>query len=605
MGRGMWLCGYAQGLRTNTWMGTLDPDNPDSTDSDGDCLPDWWEQLYGLDPNDATGENGKWGDPDGDGLNNLAEYLAGTDPFNGDTNGDGIGDYDSPRGAYALTDGEMYTDGDGMPDVWESLNGLDPQKYDAHLDLDNDGWSNYSEYQAGTSPNNQYDYPQPLVSGIANYYGNRTGMLRFYAYETNTMDGAPQITKVGTDSLVAEVVGQADGTMIFSGRLPLTPIDVTTVVRISATLTNGVFVTFTFTGPESYTYSGAGADYGANLNYVNGRFTLRWASAEVPALGANVSVEYSFVNRNAAGFSLSGFKEGDFYMLALLDGNGNGSFNSGEPMGIMDDQPEYLSYSSMSGVRVLLTDTRPGFGRFSWTGSTTATGNYPVVINKISESGAPTILQRTVAYPRNYFHEWDFQLAGIEGLMAGTYQWWMGTQNGTFSINWPSSLATPTLVYPRGDKLYYSRNEFGWTMDGNCPMAHIQIRRGSTEGALVTDEYVRVPWMDSKNVYRDWMNDYAGDWGNGVYYWRVAGWIPPRESAWSDWQTFNVDLSTTNSCWISGDIYYYGKAPATRIIVEAFDNRGFGGHHLQLGKMLLYHARPAKGLLLCARLPGC
>ncbi|MBE7501797.1 MAG: hypothetical protein HS113_16125 [Verrucomicrobiales bacterium] len=42
-------------------------------DSDGDGLPDWWEQLHGadLDPD---------GDADGDGRTNLAEFRAGTDP---------------------------------------------------------------------------------------------------------------------------------------------------------------------------------------------------------------------------------------------------------------------------------------------------------------------------------------------------------------------------------------------------------------------------------------------------------------------------------------------------------------------------------------------
>ncbi|MDD5484240.1 MAG: hypothetical protein PHP98_11430, partial [Kiritimatiellae bacterium] len=131
----------ARSTATNSWLSGLG-DDPDSTDSDGDGLPDWWEQMYGLDPNDPNGENGAWGDPDNDGLNNRAEYLAGTDPNNSDTHGTGVGDYDYHAGLYTRTLGEIYMDGDGMPDIWEIQYGLDPYHYDAHLDKDGDGWSN-------------------------------------------------------------------------------------------------------------------------------------------------------------------------------------------------------------------------------------------------------------------------------------------------------------------------------------------------------------------------------------------------------------------------------------------------------------------------------
>jgi len=98
-----------------------------SLDTDGDGVPDWWEEKHGLDPSDPADAAL---DADADGLSNLAEFLAGTDP--------------------RLSD----TDGDGMPDGWETRHGLCAFVAEAALDdPDGDGLVNLEEARFGTDPN--------------------------------------------------------------------------------------------------------------------------------------------------------------------------------------------------------------------------------------------------------------------------------------------------------------------------------------------------------------------------------------------------------------------------------------------------------------------
>lgn len=115
-------------------------------DMDGDGMPDAWESANGL--NNLV--NDTLGNPDGDYLNNLAEYNAGTRPQ--------VPDFAATKfdvsGLFVLSLRSLVPDqdGDGMPNAWEVANGLNSGVNDSTLDLDLDGLSNLAEYNAGWNP---------------------------------------------------------------------------------------------------------------------------------------------------------------------------------------------------------------------------------------------------------------------------------------------------------------------------------------------------------------------------------------------------------------------------------------------------------------------
>lgn len=175
--------------------GTDPNDEKSFPDADEDGLPDAWEYLHFGDL--AQGPDG---DPDGDLNGNLEEYLAGTSPTNAfdypDADDDGLNDgwevfhfgLEGEERAETLArvapgadpDGDLFdneaeflartdpddplsspdTDGDGLPDGWEVLYFREGDedlatvvgKYGGNDDPDDDGFSNFLEFAAGTDP---------------------------------------------------------------------------------------------------------------------------------------------------------------------------------------------------------------------------------------------------------------------------------------------------------------------------------------------------------------------------------------------------------------------------------------------------------------------
>jgi len=186
-------------------------------DTDGDGLPDLYEQLIGTDaavadtdqdqlPDgyevktlnsdptnanslDVTQNDGAY-DSDKDGLSNYEEYTLGTDPLTADSDHDGLSDGDEVN-TYGADPLKSDTDGDGLSDGDEIALGLNPLV----VDTDGDGIPDNEEKIEQSLSYTEEDTTTPIREVTLSFCG------------TGNISSTTEITPVDDNVFVSNVAG--------------------------------------------------------------------------------------------------------------------------------------------------------------------------------------------------------------------------------------------------------------------------------------------------------------------------------------------------------------------------------------------------------------
>lgn len=125
--------------------------------------------------------------------------------------------------------GREDSDGDGIPDQWESRYGENTTNMVASIDSDGDGLSNFQEYIAGLNPTNfdgfgisEYEgAPQPVI-----YWDSVSGRVYNVYWASNLIDGFTLLSNVNWSvGCFTDLIHNVDGQGFYKIDVSLEPVD--------------------------------------------------------------------------------------------------------------------------------------------------------------------------------------------------------------------------------------------------------------------------------------------------------------------------------------------------------------------------------------------
>ncbi len=294
--------------------------------------------------------------------------------------------------------GTRDSDGDGMPDDWETTFGLNPNANDASADPDGDGRTNLQEYQDGTNPVGTFK--RYFAEGAVNAFFS----TQFPLFNPNNQAATVLLEYQGsngqrTSELVTVAANARTTIALLDNSWPTQPDnDFSTVVDSSLPIVADRTMTWDKTGYGSHAetaITAPGTTWYLAEGATHGAFDLFYLLQNPGDTDANVTINYLRPAPQTSWFLAEG-ATGVYFDLYVLIANAEAN-----------DAQVTATYLLPDGATVTKNYTIPAHSRItiSVQGEDPALTDTPVSTIIQSTNGVPVLVERSMWWPKGNWYE--------------------------------------------------------------------------------------------------------------------------------------------------------------------------------------------------------